>query len=143
MSYQELTVDVFLERVEHMPDAEAEMELILRKERGAADVAMLQTEHHDLIGNGHSKKSARVLQIGAAIATVCADNVRINEALKRIRRRMDAANWAKAVTAIFGQEGFERCKVWMIVNNPERAANYEGDLRAFMDKHGLEYREAA
>lgn len=143
MSYQELTVDVFLDRVLHMPDAEAEQELLLRKERGAAELVMLQTEHHDMLESGVTKKSARVLQIGKAIAIVHADNGRVNEALKMVRRRMEGANWAKAVTAIYGQEGFERCKVWMIQNNPERAANYEGDLRAFMDKHCLDYREAA
>ena len=143
MSYQDLTVDVFLERVIYMPDAEAERELLLRKERGAAQLAMLQTEHHGLRERGIAKKSARSLQIGTAIAIVNADNSRVNEALKALRRRMDETTWAKAVIAVFGQEGYERCKVWMIVNNPERAADYEVDLHAFMAKHGLDHREAA
>lgn len=142
MSWQDLTVDAFLERVLHMPDTEAERELILRKERGAAEVAVLNTEIHQMLEQGLTKKTARVMEMGAALQVIGADNSRINEALKALRRRMDASTWAKAVTAIYGQEGYERCKVWMIQNSPERAANYQGDLSAFMAKHGLEYREA-
>lgn len=138
MSYQELTVDDFLERVLYMPDTEAEQELIFRKERGAAEVAMLSAEAHRLSEQGYAKKTARANEIGKALQVVGADNQRINEALKALRRRMDAATWSKAVTAIFGQEGYERCKVWMLMNNPERAANYGGDLKAFMLKHGME-----
>lgn len=136
MSYQDLAVDKFLERVLYLPDAEAEQELVLRKERGAAQVAKLQNEHQKLLPRSR-KDPERIVQLGLAIAAINADSQRINEALKLVRRRMDRTTWAKAVTAIYGQEGYARCKLWMLEQEPPAKVRPQ-DLRALMAAAGME-----
>ncbi len=106
MSYQELPIDVLLERVAEMPDIEAEHDLVLRKEKSALEVAMLQGE----LRKANNKNKS---DIGRALQVMGQDNLRINAALKMTRQRMDAKSWSKAVMAVCGPELFARCREWM------------------------------
>lgn len=136
MNLQDEAMDVFMERVSAMPDVEAALELELRKEKHAAELAFFATQLHDLDGD-HTKQGKQLrAQIGQAIQVVNADNTRLRIAINETNRRRDAATWAKAVTAVYGQEGFERCRIWMFQNDPERQKNYKG-LEALMQKYGL------
>lgn len=114
MSYQELPIDTLLERVAEMPDIEAEHELILRKEKSALEMEMLQGELQKISSHGtKNKKTAAQQEIGRALQVMGQDNLRINAALKLIRQRIDARGWNKAVMAVCGPELFAQCREWM------------------------------
>lgn len=136
MNHQDLSIDEFLDRLTYMPDEEALLELKMRRERHAGEIAMLRTTQHDLTLAGKTKASPKVRAAGLAIAIVSADLTRINEAIRETNLRMERATWAKAVTAVYGQEGYERCRIWMFQNNPARAVNFKG-LGRLIDKYGI------
>jgi hypothetical protein len=139
---QELAIDQFLDRIVGMPDEEALLELRLRRERHFAELALLQSEKHDLLLSGRTKASARVKALGAAMLIVNTDLARLNEAVRETNVRLERTTWAKAVTAIFGQEGYDRCRLWMFQQNPERAGNFKG-LPDLLAKYGLAERSTA
>lgn len=40
----------------------------------------------------------------------------INERIKHYRKVANSLSWSNAVKAIFGQEGYEQCREWMVAN---------------------------
>lgn len=110
-----LTVTEFLERVQHMPDIEAEAELLARKDRSALEMAMLNHERANLMPKSKEHKA-----IGVELLTMGYDNHRVNQALTARRRKMERLTWARAVTALYGQEGYEACRKWMACMDPDR-----------------------
>ena len=133
---RELPMDDFLERIQCMPDIEALQEIRMRRDDLSAHMAMLSTTLHDLKLEGRTKASPKVTAAGHAIAVVNADLTRIKEAIRECNVRLDRLTWAKAVTAVYGQEGYERCRLWMFANDPERAENYKG-LERLAEKYGV------
>lgn len=127
-----LGIDDFLDRIRSMPDIEAKEQVQLRQDTLSLQYGMLLTEK-----SRHGISADESLALGREMVVITCDRGRLKRALVEINRRMDATTWSGAVRAIFGQEGYERCKVWMIMNDPERASGYEGDLQAFAEKHGL------
>lgn len=114
MSYQELPIDTLLERVAEMPDIEAEQELILRKEKSALEVAMLNGELSKIESHGTKKHKTNAQQeIGRALQVIGSDNLRLNAAIKIIRQRIEARKWSNAVRAVCGDEAWAQCRVWM------------------------------
>lgn len=100
---------IFWERIKEMPDIEAEQELILRREELTLQKAMLGAQIDKC-----AEKEAKA--IGREIRSMDASLTKINEELKIVRRRMDRLCWRNAVKANFGQEGFEKCLIWMEAN---------------------------
>lgn len=115
MTLQDQSLDEFLRRVRSMPDIEAEAELLARKERSALEYNLIVFERDRLDPNG---KEAR--RLGRELVVIGYDNHRLNSVLRNLRRKMDRLTWAKAVTALYGQEGYEACKTWMAAMDPER-----------------------
>lgn len=111
MSYQSLPIDIFLERLEDMPDIEAEQEINLRKEGFALEQSMLQTELHKI--DAQKSKTERKIEIGRAIQIIAQDNIRLNAKLKIVRERIWNRGWGKAVMAVCGPELYAQCREWM------------------------------
>jgi len=111
---------VFLEAVRFMPDVEAIQELQLRRETGLEELAMLKTVLHDLELEGAQKSNPKVMAAGRAIEIVNTDLARLNMAIKECNKRIENWYWQKAVTAVYGAEGYQRCRIWMYQNCPER-----------------------
>lgn len=137
MSLQEESIDLFMERVTAMPDAEAVLELELRREKNVGELAYLATCLHELDGDQTREGKRERAQIGQAIQVINADNARLRIAIKEANRRRDSATWAHAVTAVYGQEGYERCRIWIFQNDPGRLKTYKG-LDRLLQKYGLE-----
>ena len=133
---EDLTVTQFLERIAHMPLEEAEEELVLRKEQASLELGMLQTELHRLgeRGTGTKRKSAEGLQVGRAIAVVNTDMTRIGEALRAVRMKLDATSWRSAVKAVYGEEGYEKCRLWMAMNTPMDPVRAEDEIERLRRK---------
>lgn len=108
---KQLSIDEFLDRLRDMPDIEAEMELVLRKERQAAEHAVITNARAELEANG--KKGDEWRRLGQEISVMMQDSTLINEALKACRKRQESIAWPRAVRAIFGDEGYTQCRVWM------------------------------
>jgi hypothetical protein len=99
-----------------MPDIEARQEIDLRKSHMSLQLAMLNAE---LLKVG--KKSKQGEAIGSELFTIAHDLAQLNLRRKEINDRMDRISWAKAVTAIYGQEGFTACREWMAMYTDARA----------------------
>jgi hypothetical protein len=112
-----LPIDELLDILLDMPDIEARQEIDLRKDHLALELSMLQCERAKA-----DKKSKLWADIGAAMMVTAKDLARLNIRRKEINERMDRTSWAKAVTAIYGQEGFEACREWMAMHTDTRAA---------------------
>lgn len=110
MSYQELPIDILLERVADMPDIEAEQELVLRKENFALEMAMLSAELSKLPPD---KKNKKRTDIGYAIQVIGQDQFRMNAVLAAIRKRIEARKWSNAVMSVCGSEVWAQCREWM------------------------------
>lgn len=109
-----LTANEFLDRLREMPDIEAEQELVLRKEHRAMEHAVITRARQDFEERGH--KGAEWRNLGLELAVMAQDSLLLNEALKACRKRQDRVSWSKAVRALFGEEGFSQCRVWMAMN---------------------------
>jgi hypothetical protein len=133
---KQLSIVEFLDYIAFMPDIEAEGEIIQRREAVKLEFNMLTTLRHDEVvrtGVGKGKnKSKTLVEIGAAISVIGSDLALLNEALKKLRQRMDRTAWREAVLALYGEEGVLQCKLWIIQNdtNPNRPHDIEELLRA-------------
>lgn len=110
-----LTVDVFLERVREMPDIEAKEQIEMRREGLSLQYNLLLTARQELAPfvARDSRDRAEYRRLGVELVTIGYDMGVLRVALKEINARMDRVNWAKAVTALYGQEGFNACRMWM------------------------------
>lgn len=97
---------VFWERLHDMPDVEAEIELVLRRHALTDENAALIAFRVGRYGSEADEAGMRLLRNQAALT-------RLTEELKMRRRRMERANWAAAVTALYGQEGYAACRLWI------------------------------
>lgn len=99
---------VFWERLDGMPDYEADQELRLRKDELVLENAMLKNE----IDHGrHSDRERH--RIGVVI---CENNMAINrikQELRDISNRSTKTSWRKAVLAVLGEEAYEACRIWI------------------------------
>ena len=129
-----LTVDELLERTTYMPASEAVDELIARRDKLTLELALLNTERQCFHGR---KTSPEFVRLGREIAVINCDMSRISSAVKERRMKSGEALWREAIIAVYGQEAYQACKIWMIQHDPERRANYGGDLAAAMSKYGL------
>lgn len=98
---------IFWDRLEEMPDLEAEQELVLRR-------LIVIRENAELASQKSGDYSRRGVELGLLISANAAQLSLINERLKMIRKRMDRADWKNAVLALYGQEGYEKCRAWII-----------------------------
>lgn len=94
MSYQDLPVDMFFDRIAEMPDVEAIQEIDLR-------LSNIATERTEAGCRGERR------------GILSSDSELLRRERHLIVMRMDSRKWSKAVRAIFGQEGLEECLVWM------------------------------
>lgn len=105
-------IEELLERVTHMPDIEAEQELLARKARQSAETARLQIQLRTL-DNARGVKGHESREIGYRLQEMTAENALLTAALKQVRVRMERTNWGNAVRAVFGSEGWAQCREWM------------------------------
>jgi Trm5-related predicted tRNA methylase len=110
MSWQDLTVDVFLDRIQDMPDMEAKEQIVLRQDRALLELSVLTRAKE----SATREKEANAIK--AEIATVQHDLGRLKRVLTEINERMSRISWGRAVTAVFGQEGYAQCRDWMEAN---------------------------
>lgn len=101
--------NVFWERLLGMPDIEALQELSQRRE----GMVIRKTEIVDYWRGRYRKMS---LEDTESIASIDLALVKINEEIKTRNRRMDNASLRAAVRAIFGEEGYAKCREWMMIN---------------------------
>lgn len=98
---------VFWDRLVEMPDIEAELELIGRRDGLLLENAMLSTEKRE------AKNRFVESDIGIAIQENASLVAKINDELKIIRERMNRLSWKAAVKAVFGDEGYLQCVIWI------------------------------
>jgi hypothetical protein len=109
MNYQRLPVDVFLERIADMPDIEAREQIVMRQDAASLEMGLIQTALSEATGD-EAKRLCR------EITVIHYDNGRLKRALKEVNMRMDRIHWSKAVKAIYGDEGWMACRMWMEMN---------------------------
>jgi hypothetical protein len=97
---------IFWDRLQDMPDAEAVQELNLRRDDLVLQKAVLQ-----------KAKVAANLRDAAEITRAVMENdsliTKINSEAKQRNIRMDRRKWKDSVRAVFGDEGVEKCLIWM------------------------------
>ena len=101
---------IFWDRLQGMPWIEAEQELVLRRERLAAGHVRMSEKKEKALRVGNLSLARHIgREMDAANKTMTV----LTERIKFYRKRQESAKWANAVKAIFGQDGFEACRVWM------------------------------
>jgi hypothetical protein len=136
-----LEVDRFLERVRHMPDEEAEIEIVLRLESHRLEYAVATQARQELAGN--SKRKAEFVALGRELQILSQDGGRMREELEMVRKRMERLNWGRTVRAVFGDEGYEQCRVWMLANCVLPGKQTGEDLHYFARQYGIELERVA
>lgn len=106
---------VFWDRLQDMPLAEAEQELVLRREENALVLAMLQKEKSE------AKNKFIEKDIGNEIFNVMSQMTKINERIKYLRKLQDKVTWKNAVRALYGQDAVEECVIWIETNGRAEA----------------------
>ena len=101
---------IFWDRVADMPPWEAEQECVMRREDHVLQIAMLTDEKAKALAN---KRVQEAKEIGAEIFKVSAQNTRINEHIKYLRKLQSKLEWKHAVLALYGQEAYEQCVVFL------------------------------
>ena len=97
MSWQDLPIDFFMERLLDMPDVEAIEEIDTR----------MQRIKEDRKGLGDAKGATETRMA----LNLEEDQLRLRRA--KLVDRTESRKWSKAVRAIYGQEGLEKCLEWM------------------------------
>lgn len=97
MSWQNLPLESFLDLLADMPDLEAVEEIDTRLQR-------IKDDRKD-IGEARGRQAER-------------EALNLEEDQLRLRRgklcdRIERRKWSKAVRAVYGEEGLERCLEWM------------------------------
>lgn len=131
----EVPVAEFLNNVAHLPDIEAEGEIIQRRETHKLEYASLLNEKV-LIFQRTGARTKEIRELNLAMSLIASDLSLLNEALIKLRQRMDRLSWQSAVRALYGDEGVLQCKLWIIQNddNPNR----EHDINKLLRKRGLQ-----
>jgi hypothetical protein len=97
---------VFWDRLFDMPDIEAIHELRIRKDDLVLQKAVL-----------HGEKANATLRDANLITQSLIENdaliTKINAETKMRNLRMDRTAWRNAVRAVYGDEGVEKCVVWI------------------------------
>lgn len=96
----------FWDRLAEMPHAEALDELRARR------VLVIQDRADAEASRGTRRWDAQAEFARAASLT------RINTEMKRRHSMQSSTKLREAVIAVFGMEGYERCKVWMAAKDP-------------------------
>lgn len=125
---KQLAVDEFLDRLQDMPDYEAEQELVMRMETVALELAVLTNARAEL--EAGPKKSQEWRRLGQEMQILMQDSARLSHALKACRKRQDAIAWPKAVTALFGDEGYTQCRIWMASAGMQNPSAYDRNQSA-------------
>lgn len=99
--------EIFWERLEEMPDLEAEQELVTRR-------LIIVRENAELVQKRAGNSSKFGQELGIRISQNSLQLTLLNDRLKEVRQRMDRASWRKAVIALYGQEGYEECVAWIM-----------------------------
>ncbi len=113
---------IFWERVTAMPSLEAEQELVLRRERYAAEQQELMLARE--IAERRRDHTAHAA-LGRQMFILAQQVVAINERIKYLRRMSDRITWRKAVQEVLGPDAFEQCSAW-IARNDEAAVLRRG-----------------
>lgn len=92
-----------------MPDIEAVAELSLRREELVARLAAL-VEYN----RGRYIKTDEI--DGQKKHTIDATLTKINEEMKFRNRRMDSVSWRNAVRAVLGEDAYNQCRDWIMIN---------------------------
>lgn len=97
MSWQDLPIDFFMERLLDMPDIEAVEEIDTRLQRVKDD--------RKALGQDKGRTEER-------------EHLNAEEDQLRLRRvnlvnRIESRKWSKAIRAVYGEEGLEACLAWM------------------------------
>lgn len=98
---------IFWERIAEMPWVEAEQECVSRREQLAGRIQELTIERMSAVLKHRE-------EVGTEIADCAAQLTRLNGRIKYLRKAQDNVNWRKAVTALWGQEGYEMCREWLV-----------------------------
>ena len=104
---------VFWDRLQDMPHWEAEQECVSRREQLCLQKAMLDAEREKLLPLNSQKRKAEYKAIGIEQAAIAAQLTMLNEKIRYVRKLMDRLQWKDAVKALYGQEAFEECVVWL------------------------------
>lgn len=96
---QRAPVDFFLDRLQDMPDIEAIQEIDIRLDAMAV-------KRKSLAGKQDAK-------IDTLRQSMNCDQERLRKARHLMVMRFDALKWSRAVRSIFGDEGVEKCRIWM------------------------------
>lgn len=91
-------LDVFFDLIADMPDIEGVEEIDTR-------LQSIADERKALVAFGPERNSDR------EALNLHEDTLRVHRA--KIIYRIEQRKWSKAVRAVFGDEGFERCVLWM------------------------------
>lgn len=102
--------EIFWERIIDMPPWEAEQELVLRREKVVAEIGAMLNEMAAAKAAGNLKR-AGVLAIQQHAHA--AQLTKVNERIKYLRKLQNRVQWKEAVLALYGQEAYERCVVWI------------------------------
>lgn len=93
---------MFWDRVADMPAWEAEQELVRRRER-------LTVENDEMLAH----KGRNGDEFGVRIMANNRQLTMLNERIKYLRNLQAKMHWKDAVRALFGQEAYEQCVVWI------------------------------
>lgn len=101
---------IFWERLRGMPAIEAEQECVLRREYMVLQINMLNQQKPEP-GPGRIREERLIAQELVQLQTSISV---INERIKYYRKVRNAANWSNAVKALFGQDGWNQCREWVV-----------------------------
>lgn len=98
MARDDLSIDVFIDRLADMPDIEAVQEIDLRL------VRFIEQRRTLPCGTPEADETRAMLNL---------DEERLRLERHQIVMRMDRRRWSKAVRALWGDEGVEQCLLWL------------------------------
>jgi hypothetical protein len=108
---------VFWERLEEMPWLEAEQECVIRREDLCLQLAVVNRALSD---TGKESRAGR--ELAGAVHDINGQLGLLNERIKFLRKAQDRISWGKAVTALWGEEGYAACRAWMEAQRVEAGA---------------------
>ena len=74
---------------------------------------MLESERNKLLPLNSSVRTREYKALGLAIRENASRQTKLNEHIKYVRKLQNRLQWKDAVLALFGQEGYEQCVVWI------------------------------
>jgi hypothetical protein len=97
MSWQDFPLETFLDLLADMPDTEAIDEIDTRLQRIKDD----RREIGEAAGRNDEREALNLEE----------DQLRLRRA--KLVVRMEQRKWSKAIRAVYGEEGFEKCLAWV------------------------------